>query len=210
MKMFMERYKWNNIAHNLLLKIVQHLVPQDYDNFRKRHIEDKDMENHSKGLFGHLIVNFRNRKYVFLHSMRMINQGQRSLVFRISKTLISEMQERKDLSKLIDNFKIWKQYMLNDLRDYEANNYEVSLCFDSQVHEKEHTKSTMTSKFNDTNTPNLENSHKPLETIEQILIHFKEEEKWSPKHNPKKQKDALLNNESIKRMDSMAQYLPDN
>lgn len=50
--------------------------------------------------------------------MRMINQGQRSLVFRISKTLISEMQERNDLSKLIENFKIWKQYMLNDLKDY--------------------------------------------------------------------------------------------
>lgn len=114
--MFIERYKWNNIAHNLLLKIMQHLVPQDYDSFKKRHIDN--LENFSKGFFGHLIVNFRNRKYVFLHSMRMINQGQRSLVFRISKTLINEMQERNDLSKLIDNFKIWKQYMLNDLKDY--------------------------------------------------------------------------------------------
>jgi hypothetical protein len=40
------------------------------------------------------------------------------------------MQERGDLNHLVDIFKIWKQYMLIDLKEYESKNYEVSLCFD--------------------------------------------------------------------------------
>lgn len=55
--------------------------------------------------------------------MRMISQGHRSLIFRISQILILKMQERNDLNKLIDIFKIWKQYMQCDLIEYESKNY---------------------------------------------------------------------------------------
>lgn len=55
--------------------------------------------------------------------MRMINQGQRSLIFRLSQILILEMQERNDLNLLIELFKIWKQYMQVDLLNYEESNY---------------------------------------------------------------------------------------
>ena len=52
-------------------------------------------------MFGQLIINFRNRKFIFLHSLRMINQGHRNLIFRISRILILEMQERNDLKILV-------------------------------------------------------------------------------------------------------------
>lgn len=55
--------------------------------------------------------------------MRMINQGHRSLIFRISQLLILEMQEKNDLNLLIDMFKIWRQYMQIDLLEYEEKNY---------------------------------------------------------------------------------------
>jgi hypothetical protein len=59
------------------------------------------MVNPNKSLFGQLIINFRNRKFIFLHSLRMINQGHRNLIFRISRILILEMQERNDLKILV-------------------------------------------------------------------------------------------------------------
>lgn len=68
-------------------------------------------------------MNFRNKKYIFLHSMRMINQGNRHFIFQISKALINELREKNDLNKLMDNFKVWKQFMLQDMKEYEISNY---------------------------------------------------------------------------------------
>ena len=46
-------------------------------------------------------MEFRNRKFIFLHSMKMTDLGHRSLIFRISKAFISEMQEKNDLIALL-------------------------------------------------------------------------------------------------------------
>jgi hypothetical protein len=50
--------------------------------------------------------------------MKMTDLGHRSLIFRISKAFISEMQERNDLVMLLDNFKLWKEFMQVDMKEY--------------------------------------------------------------------------------------------
>jgi hypothetical protein len=57
--------------------------------------------NPGNSIFGDLVMEFRNRKFIFLHSMKMTDLGHRSLIFRISKAFVAEMQERKDLITLL-------------------------------------------------------------------------------------------------------------
>jgi hypothetical protein len=78
---------------------VQLILSQDYDNFKEKYL--KAVGNPGNSIFGHLVMEFRNRKFVFLHSMKMTDLGHRSLIFRISKAFISEMQEKNDLIALL-------------------------------------------------------------------------------------------------------------
>jgi hypothetical protein len=41
----------------------------------------------SHGILGNLVVNFRNRKYMFLHSMKMVDQGNRYAIYELATML---------------------------------------------------------------------------------------------------------------------------
>lgn len=97
-----------------------------YTGFLVRHVMDRAP---GRGLFGNIIASYRNRKYVFLHSMRMISQGNGSALILLSKTLTTAMQEHNDFSLLLDKFKPWKHFMQHDIKDHEARVYESSKLF---------------------------------------------------------------------------------
>ncbi len=99
MQYYVEKHKWNNIVHNLLIKIAELIISQDYRHFKERYIIKTD--EYADKFFGNLIANFRNRKYLYLHSLRMTNHGNRCPIYEISKMLVNEMKEQKDLGILI-------------------------------------------------------------------------------------------------------------
>ena len=93
------RYKWNNIAHILLVKIGRLVASEGYTGgLLVQHVMGAVP---SRGLFGNIIASFRDRKYIFLHSMRMISQGNRYPLFLLSKTLTRALQEHHDLNLLL-------------------------------------------------------------------------------------------------------------
>lgn len=114
-ELFLEKYKWNNIVHILLVKIAHFALAHDYIRFRKRHLE---ADNLSQGVLAGLLAAFRNRKYVFLHSLSMTNQGNRHAIYLITRILTAEVQERGDLNHLLEKFKVWRQFMYTDMKDF--------------------------------------------------------------------------------------------
>lgn len=45
---------------------------------------------------------------MFLSSIRMTNSGNQCSIYELSKMLVNEMKEQKDLGTLIEHFKLWK------------------------------------------------------------------------------------------------------
>lgn len=64
-------------------------------------------------------MQFRNKRHVFLNSMRMCNQGDQEFLFTIGKYLSGKFSQHGDLKKLMNKFPIWKEFVHQDLKNYE-------------------------------------------------------------------------------------------
>ena len=53
-----------------------------------------------------------------------MNNGNRCPIYELSKMLVNEMKERSDLNYLMKNFKFWKEFMENDMKEFESKNYK--------------------------------------------------------------------------------------
>lgn len=48
----------------------------------------------------------------------MINNGNQNSLFDLSRLLVNYMTDNNDIMYLLQNFKIWKEFMEKDLKDY--------------------------------------------------------------------------------------------
>jgi hypothetical protein len=91
------------------------------------------------------------------------------------------MKENNDLSYLLQHFKVWREFMEEDMKDYENRMNNTSrLPFEPE--DKAPKLRIRQNSFDLSNSYELVPHHnRPLETFEQVVMRLREEEKWSPK-----------------------------
>ena len=72
----------------------------------------------SETLLGVLITNFRNKKHIFLNTMKMCHQGDQNIVFSMAKYVSGKMSHEADLNKIMQLYPIWREFMHVDLKKY--------------------------------------------------------------------------------------------
>ena len=53
-----------------------------------------------------------------------MNNGNLCSIYELSKMIVNEMKERNDLNYLMKNFKVWKDFMEQDMTFFEKVSYK--------------------------------------------------------------------------------------
>lgn len=97
----MSSNKWNNIVQKLISRIIKLYIKVCYSLF---YHEAVNIDKPDEGFLGFLIENFRNKYFVFLDTMKFTSQGNRHILFALSREISAELHSNRDLFWLFNKF----------------------------------------------------------------------------------------------------------
>lgn len=100
----------------------------------KKNIEKDKSKKMSEGFLAYLIQNFNKRQFVFLNTVKFTTQGILAIIvgnlyalYKISKTLAYSLNNSNQLTIFLNEFEPWRNFIINDLKNYEQKLYPISV-----------------------------------------------------------------------------------
>lgn len=102
--------RWNSIVHCLIEKIVGLMINTEF--FKSR-------SSSFRRFLSFLVKAFSNKKFMFLNSAKMINQGDIHSLYCLARKVTLELDRMPAIVDSTNEFDFWKDFVLKVLQKYE-------------------------------------------------------------------------------------------